>query len=1126
MVRLPFYASFLPALLLTGCAWISKNAESERLDPDGDGVLLDEDCDDTDPGISAVRRWFADADGDGYGDPNAPEDTCTQPEGFVTDATDCDDSAADVYPGAPEVCGTVDQNCDGLHAEATVWYLDADQDGYGGEETAEACDLPEGYTLQTGDCDDGDALVSPEGVETCDTPYDDDCDGLFDTADDAPTWYADGDADGYGDPNQTSVTCTAPPGSVSTGTDCDDANSDMHPGADEACGEALDLNCDGFSGPVDNDGDSWSACDDCDDGDPTSYPGAPEYCDDLDNDCDLAYDEDGVDAPTWYEDADGDTYVGTPIQACDAPPGSEAAPTDCDDADATISPSALEICGGGDEDCDALVDDDDDSVTGTTEYYVDGDADSYGAGEKIGRCVSEPGLVLDGSDCDDTDPLIFPGADEYCGGGDTNCNGLKEDEDPLVKGTTDWYADADGDGYGVAPAVIAACAMPTGTSGNTTDCDDSTATTNPAGVETCTTAADDDCDGDSNELNVDACALYYLDADQDGYGSTSSECRCVATGDYDVFDATDCDDGNGAISPDGVETCSTSADDDCDGDANDPSADGCITLYLDDDRDGYGTTVSECRCSVTGNYDSPLSTDCDDAQVAAYPGGPETWYDGIDGDCSRTSDYDQDLDGYEGTSYGGADCDDANASLSPSAAEICNDGLDNDCDGTGGACVWSGTLSVMSSADAVIYGGDGSYMYFGFSLSAGEIDGSVGDDLLVGAPGWNGGDGSAYQFVGANTGVNSSSIYTSWLYSYNQDSFGHDVAVLEGTAQQIYVSEPYNDDNYTDGGATWMFYSPNSGYSSSNSCQVTYGAGGSTQAAWSVAAVTDQTGDGAAEVVIGAPDYGWSNTQDGSVTLHSRTSCYSDIIGVESGWYGRDYLSRLGWDVAVGDLTGDGLQDVIASAVGDSSDAGGVYILEMATAGYGYAPSSATAEWQGAVVGDGAGYALAVTGDVTGDGIEDLLIGAPGSDTLGIDAGAAYLVAGGSTGVQSLTAAYSVIVGEAAYLRLGSSVAALDLDSDGEVDLAVGGEGTSGASSYGTDVGHALLFYGPIDILLGSASADVILEGYAEDQLGSAMTVGDMNNDGREDWVIGAPQDSYWAYTQGGAVYTLYGKGN
>ena len=101
----------------------------------------------------------------------------------------------------------------------------------------------DGYPWST-DCDESRADVHPDADEVC-NGRDDNCDTIVDTdAIDAASWYADGDADGFGDPAAVTVSCTAPTGSVSDNTDCDDTSADISPSTIEVCNTADD-NCDG-----------------------------------------------------------------------------------------------------------------------------------------------------------------------------------------------------------------------------------------------------------------------------------------------------------------------------------------------------------------------------------------------------------------------------------------------------------------------------------------------------------------------------------------------------------------------------------------------------------------------------------------------------------------------------------------------------------------------------------------------------------------------------------------------------------------------------------------------------------------------------------------------------------------
>ncbi len=165
------------------------------------------------------------------------------------------------------------------------------------------------------DCNDHDAQIAPGLPERC-NGEDDDCDGRSDEegATDAPTWYRDGDADGYGALALSLSACVAPDGYVEDGSDCDDLLADIH-------------------------------------------PGATERCDEVDQDCDGEIDEEAADALAFTLDQDGDGYGGSTVYACTAPADAVSDQSDCDDSNASIFPGShdTEHPGDGiDPDCDGL----------------------------------------------------------------------------------------------------------------------------------------------------------------------------------------------------------------------------------------------------------------------------------------------------------------------------------------------------------------------------------------------------------------------------------------------------------------------------------------------------------------------------------------------------------------------------------------------------------------------------------------------------------------------------------------------------------------------------------------------------------------------------------------------------
>ena len=130
--------------------------------------------------------------------------------------------------------------------EPSTWHLDADGDGYGNAlVTAETCEAPAGYVAMPGDCDESDESVHPGAGEPCDG-IDNDCDGETDELDEPITYHLDGDGDGWGRPDVLEVAqCEPPDGYVTDGTDCDDEDPAVHPGAEEVPCDEIDQDCDG-----------------------------------------------------------------------------------------------------------------------------------------------------------------------------------------------------------------------------------------------------------------------------------------------------------------------------------------------------------------------------------------------------------------------------------------------------------------------------------------------------------------------------------------------------------------------------------------------------------------------------------------------------------------------------------------------------------------------------------------------------------------------------------------------------------------------------------------------------------------------------------------------------------------
>ncbi|KKW28465.1 MAG: Regulator of chromosome condensation, partial [Candidatus Uhrbacteria bacterium GW2011_GWD2_52_7] len=277
----------------------------------------------------------------------------------------------------------------------------------------------------------------------------------------------------------------------------------------------------GDSAPVDNDGDGVTSDIDCNDNDADVYQNAPEDCTATQD-----YNCDGLYGST---DNDGDGFA-----AC----------LECDDTNSAVNPSATETCNDGvDDDCDGLADDSDaEGATGTLTWYLDADSDSFGdSASSFSACEQYMGTVADATDCDDAEASVNPDASEVCNSGvDDNCDGIADDADASVTGTTTWYMDGDSDGYGDESLSLDACEQPSGYVASGDDCDDS-------------------------DASLTTSSVWYRDLDGDGYGDASAtSSSCTQPSGY-VDNDDDCNDRDSGVSPSTAWEYCNGEDDDCDG---------------------------------------------------------------------------------------------------------------------------------------------------------------------------------------------------------------------------------------------------------------------------------------------------------------------------------------------------------------------------------------------------------------------------------------------------------------------------------------------------------------------------------------------------------------------------------
>ena len=357
---------------------------------------------------------------------------------------------------------------------------------------------------------------------------------------------------------------------------------------------------------------------------------------------------------------------------------------------------------------------------------------------------------------------------------------------------------------------------------------------------------------------------------------------------------------------------------------------------------------------------------------------------------------------------------------------------------------------------------------------------------------------------GCHLHSSSSSDVASWPTDFNHDGYA-----------EILVGAPFDDAGVaaSNRGRVYLYAG---GPGVDNVSDLSYnGAEDASRFGFSVAAIGDYNKDGFADFAVGAP----FDDADGNTTEDTLDNGRVFIFLGGSGGFpaapsvtlsGTEAGGHFGWSVArAGDINGDGADDLLVGApdeTGGGTARGRAYLFT----GAGAVP---LLTFSGGENNSRFGWSVDTAGDMNADGYFDMAVGAPRDDDDGnitedgLNRGRVFLYLGGPSPDNSVDKVFAGVENGAEF---GTSVAGLmDYNSDGLGDLAVGApfdDGDGNTVDDGLDVGRAFVFFGGFTI---DTTADRTITGAETNgQLGTLVArIGDINNGGAPDLLVGAPFD-------------------